>query len=56
MTLSHVHFLDGEDRDASYFGETDSTTGEWKIKTSVTGVTYGTNGFWWLKDSIATKT
>ena len=40
--------------DATPFGETDSTTGEWKIKTDVTGVTYGTNGFWWLKDTIAT--
>ena len=48
--MSHVHFLDGEDRDASYFGETDSTTGEWKIKTNVTGVNYGTNGFFILKD------
>ena len=43
--MSHVHFLDGEDRDSSYFGETDSTTGIWKPKTSVTGVNYGTNGF-----------
>ena len=48
--MSHVHFLDGEDRDASYFGETDSTTGEWKIKTSPTGINYGTNGFFILKD------
>jgi hypothetical protein len=31
------------------FGETDSTTGEWKIKTSPS-VTYGTNGFFILKD------
>ena len=52
--MSHVHFSDGYAYTPSSFGETDSTTGEWKIKTSVTGVTYGTNGFWWLKDSIAT--
>ena len=51
---SHIHFTDGYAYDATPFGETDSTTGEWKIKTSVTGVTYGNNGFWWLKDSIAT--
>ncbi len=51
---SHIHFTDGYAYDATPFGETDSTTGEWKIKTSVTGVNYGTNGFWWLKDSIAT--
>lgn len=48
--LSHVHFLDGEDRDASYFGQTDSVTGEWSIKTSPTGINYGTNGFFILKD------
>jgi len=49
-SMSHIHLLDGEDRDASYFGETDSTTGEWKIKTSPTGINYGTNGFFILKD------
>ena len=43
--LSHVHFTQGYVYQASDFGETDSTTGEWKIKTDVTGVTYGTNGF-----------
>ena len=48
--LSHVHYIDGTGYDASYFGETDSTTGEWKIKTSPTGITYGTNGFFILKD------
>ena len=48
--MSHVHYIDGTGYDASYFGETDSTTGEWKIKTDVTGVTYGNNGFFVLKD------
>ena len=47
--MSHVHFTDGTAYDASYFGETDATTGEWKIKTSPS-VTYGTNGFFILKD------
>ena len=47
--MSHIHFIDGTAYDASYFGETDSTTGEWKIKTSPS-VTYGTNGFFILKD------
>ena len=51
--ISHFHFVDGTAYDASAFGETDATTGEWKIKTSPS-VTYGTNGFFWLKDSIAT--
>jgi len=47
--MSHIHFCDGYAYDASYFGETDSTTGEWKIKTSPS-VSYGTNGFFILKD------
>jgi hypothetical protein len=32
--MSHIHFCDGYSYSASDFGETDSTTGEWKIKTS----------------------
>ena len=52
--ISHVHFSDGYVYQASDFGSTDSITGEWKIKTSPSGITYGTNGFWWLKDNIAT--
>ena len=47
--MSHYHFCDGYAYDASSFGETDSTTGEWKIKTSPS-VSYGTNGFFILKD------
>jgi len=49
MTLSHAHFCDGYAYAPSDFGETDSTTGEWKIKTSPS-VSYGTNGFWIFKD------
>ena len=48
-SMSHIHFVDGAQLTASSFGETDSTTGEWKIKTEVS-VTYGTNGFFILKD------
>ena len=48
-SMSHYHFIDGTTYDASAFGETDATTGEWKIKTSPS-VTYGTNGFFILKD------
>ena len=47
--FSHFHLTDGTAYDASAFGETDATTGEWKIKTSPS-VTYGTNGFFILKD------
>ena len=42
--MSHVHFTDGYAYQASTFGSTDSTTGEWEINTSPS-VTYGTNGF-----------
>jgi len=47
--ISHIHFLDGEDRTPDYFGEFDAN-GVWKIKTSPTGINYGTNGFFILKD------
>ena len=47
--MSHVHFIDGTAYTPSAFGETDTTTGEWKAKTSPS-VTYGTNGFFILKD------
>ena len=48
--MSHVHFTDGYAYDASTFGSTDATTGEWKINTAPS-VTYGTNGYFVLKDS-----
>ena len=48
--MSHIHFCDGYAYDASDFGETDATTGEWKIKTSPS-VSYGTNGYFILKDN-----
>jgi len=47
--MSHVHFSDGYALAPTVFGSTDSTTGEWKINTSPS-VTYGTNGFFILKD------
>jgi len=49
VTMSHVHFTDGYAYAPTVFGETDSTTGEWKIKTSPS-MTMGTNGFTVLKD------
>ena len=48
-SLSHFNFIDGTAYDASAFGSTDSTTGEWVITTNPS-VTYGTNGFFILKD------
>tara|TARA_A100000164_G_scaffold378186_1_gene419132 strand:+ start:164 stop:1498 length:1335 start_codon:yes stop_codon:yes gene_type:complete len=49
--MSHVHVVDGTMYDASAFGSTDSTTGEWKINTSPS-ITMGNNGFTVLKDGI----
>ena len=43
--LTHIHYTDGYAYAASDFGETDSTSGIWKPKTSPSGITYGTNGF-----------
>jgi hypothetical protein len=48
-SMTHVHFTDGYSYDPSAFGEIDTTTGEWKAKTSPS-VNYGTNGFLILKD------
>ena len=47
--MSHFHWCDGYSYAPTEFGETDSTTGEWKIKTAPS-VTYGTNGAFILKD------
>jgi hypothetical protein len=49
-SMSHVNWIDGTAYTPSAFGETDATTGEWTINTSPS-VTYGTNGFFILKDS-----
>ena len=42
--MAHFHFCDGYSYGADSFGETDSTTGQWKPKTAPS-VSYGTNGF-----------
>ena len=47
--MSHVHYIPYTAYDASAFGSTDSTTGEWKINTSPS-LTYSTAGFFILKD------
>ena len=48
-SMSHVHVTDGTVYQASTFGSTDSTTGEWKINTSPS-FTPGNLGFTILKD------
>jgi len=47
-SMSHIHFIDGTAYDATAFGQYDAN-GVWTIKTSPS-VTYGTNGFFILKD------
>ena len=48
-SMSHYHMCVGYSYAPTEFGETDSTTGEWKIKTSPS-VSYGNNGWLILKD------
>ena len=50
--MSHIHFCDGYAYAASDFGETDATSGIWKIKASPS-VSYGTNGYFILKDGAS---
>jgi len=48
-SMSHYHKCDGTALAPTVFGETDSTTGEWKIKTNAS-FTPGNNGYTILKD------
>jgi len=50
--MSHMHYCDGQSYAPTEFGETDSTTGEWKIKNDPS-LTYGNNGFWLFKNDNA---
>jgi hypothetical protein len=43
--MTEIHFIDGQALTPSSFGETDTNTGVWNPKL-VTGMTYGTNGFY----------
>ena len=42
--MAEINFIDGQQYDPSYFGETDVTTGQWIAKKYVGG--YGTTGFY----------
>ena len=48
--MSHCHLTYGYRYEASTFGETDSSTGQWKINTSPS-VTYGSQGYFMLKNN-----
>ena len=48
--LTHFHYSRGYVYQASTFGSTDSTTGEWKINASPSGVNYGATGYFILKN------
>ena len=43
--LAEVYFIDGQALDSDDFGETDSTTNQWK-PIDASGLTFGTNGFY----------
>ena len=43
--LAEVHFIDGQALTQASFGKTDAATNQWK-PIEVTGLTYGTNGFY----------
>tara|TARA_R110000803_G_scaffold26979_1_gene63291 strand:+ start:1176 stop:3575 length:2400 start_codon:yes stop_codon:yes gene_type:complete len=43
--MSEIHFIDGTQLTPSSFGEADETYGHWK-PVEVSGLTYGTNGFY----------
>jgi hypothetical protein len=43
--LAEMYFIDGQSLDADDFGETDSTTNQWK-PIDASGLTFGTNGFY----------
>jgi hypothetical protein len=47
--MSHAHFTDGYSYAPTEFGQNDTITGQWSIKTSP-NVSYGTNGYFILKD------
>jgi hypothetical protein len=53
--MSYTAFVDGTAYDASYFGETNTATGIWKIKTAPS-VTYGNNGFFLKMDTSSPGT
>ena len=50
-SMSYLAYIDGTAELPTIFGETDTTTGQWKIKTSITpSVAWGNFGFLILKD------
>jgi len=53
-SMSHLIHCDGQSYAPTEFGETDTTTGEWRIKDlSASDLTWGTNGHWLLKDGTS---
>tara|TARA_R100001463_G_scaffold132734_1_gene193612 strand:- start:357 stop:1718 length:1362 start_codon:yes stop_codon:yes gene_type:complete len=49
--MSHFYFIQNETHAPTVFGQTDATTGEWSIKTNVTGVNYIGRSFYIFKDN-----
>ena len=55
MYLTEVHHIDGQALDASYFGYTDSSTGDWRPK-KYTNSNYGTCGYYLPLDGSGVPT
>lgn len=47
--MAHMHIISGQSHPPSVFGQTDSTTGEWKPKLTPTGITYDSENSAFLK-------
>jgi hypothetical protein len=52
--MADINFIDGRALDASYFGETDSATGQWVPKSYTDSYGYGYNGFYLPLNNNAT--
>ncbi len=53
--MSHFHYVQNAIHAPTVFGSTDSTTGEWSINPSPSGITYSDQSFWFFKnDNLAT--
>jgi len=53
--MSHFHYVQNAIHAPTVFGQTDSTTGEWSINPSPSGITYSDQSFWFFKnDNLAT--
>ena len=50
--MAHIHYSDGYSYGPTEFGSTDSTTGQWKIKTEPS-ISYGSEGYFMFKNDAS---